>query len=132
MEEDIKIVENVLKTKEYGLCEITDTFYKAIENLLSALHKANKEKHNQKSLRRSDKRKLRKALSDYRQLLKKCKELEKQQEILTHNYQVAINETINKYVIKETIDKYKEIADEDNMDAYIKIQALQELLERNK
>ena len=34
MEEDIKILENVLETKEYGLCEITDTFYKAIENLL--------------------------------------------------------------------------------------------------
>ena len=34
MEEDIKILENVLETKEYGLCEITDTFYKALENLL--------------------------------------------------------------------------------------------------
>ena len=36
MEEDIEILENILKTKEYGLCEITDTFYKAIENLLKA------------------------------------------------------------------------------------------------
>lgn len=34
MEEDIKILENVLETKEYGLCEITDTFYKALEKLL--------------------------------------------------------------------------------------------------
>lgn len=34
MEEDIEIIENILKTKEYGLCEITDTFYNAIEKLL--------------------------------------------------------------------------------------------------
>ena len=43
MEEDIKILENVLETKEYGLCEITDTFYKAIENLLKRYKELEKE-----------------------------------------------------------------------------------------
>ena len=35
MEEDIKILERVLQTKDYGLCEVTDTFYTALENLLT-------------------------------------------------------------------------------------------------
>lgn len=48
MEEDIKILENVLETKEYGLCEITDTFYKAIENLLKRYKELEEENNNYK------------------------------------------------------------------------------------
>lgn len=39
---------------------------------------------------------------------------------------------IPKSKVKEKIEKLKEIADEDNQDEYIKIQVLQDLLERSR
>lgn len=42
-----------------------------------------------------------------------------------------LNSYISKHKIREKIEELKEIADEDNPDAYIKIDAYQELLEEN-
>lgn len=42
-----------------------------------------------------------------------------------------LNSYISKYKIREKIEELKEIADEDNPDIYIKIDAYQELLEEN-
>lgn len=41
-------------------------------------------------------------------------------------------EYIPKSKVKEKIEELKEIADEDNQDEYIKIQVLQDLLERSR
>lgn len=42
-----------------------------------------------------------------------------------------LNSYISKHKIREKIEELKEIADEDNLDIYIKIDAYQELLEEN-
>lgn len=46
-------------------------------------------------------------------------------------YKNILNSYISKHKIREKIEELKEIADEDNPDIYIKIDAYQELLEEN-
>ena len=85
IEKDIKQVESLIKKcdgcklNECINCEINWTEIQSIKNIIRALHKANKDKHNQSNLRRLNDRKYRKVLSDYKRVLK---ENEKQKELI--------------------------------------------------
>ena len=62
IEEAIEIMNNFLKdTPKLPYECLMNKEVEAVETILSALHKANKEKHNQKNLRRFNERKYRKA-----------------------------------------------------------------------
>ena len=81
MEEDIKLLEEKISDGTiYVMCG--NSVDEAIKNILTALHKANKEKHNQKSLRRFNERKYRKELSANKEALNHIKQLEEENENL--------------------------------------------------
>lgn len=110
MEEDIKILENMLN-KESSIYkrnrrgnkeikfEVNSNYYNAIENLIAGYKQLEEENRIY-------------GLEGCRVRLKMY---------IDKNY-------ISKSLVKEKIEELKEIADEDNKDEYIKIQVLQELL----
>lgn len=76
----------------------------------------------------------------YKEVCNKNKELEKENKkyivkLTDEEYrrviEAAQKDCVPKSLIKEKIEELKEIADEDNQDEYIKIQVLQDLLERS-
>ena len=78
IEEDIKILQQVIKDYDNWNempYKFNQDIMRAIKNTIKALHKANKDKHNQSNLRRLNDRKYRKILSDYKRVLKENEEL---------------------------------------------------------
>lgn len=73
-----------------------------------------------------------KELKEENAMLKKVNKITKN--ITTEEIENAIKEANKKYIpvslVEETIEELKEIADEDNKEEYIKIEVLQELLEK--
>ena len=65
----------------------------------------------------------------------RIKELEKENKKIKSsltNTAVAYADSISKSLIKEKIEKLKETADEDNLDDFIRIQVLEEILKEEK
>lgn len=70
----------------------------------------------------------------YKEVCNKNKELENncKKYVVRDRLSEYVENTILKSLVKEKIEELKEIADEDNQDEYIKIQVLQDLLERSR
>ena len=125
MEEDIKILENVLKTKQYGLLEVTDKFYEAIEELLKAYKELKEIEENHRK--------------ENGELREQVKELE---EDLTSVYLKGIYDERDKRIalVKEKIEEinkaYEDSKDENGESQYYypdyTIRVLEELLEKRK
>ena len=103
MEEDIKILENVLKTKQYGLLEVTDTFYEALENLLTRY----------KQLEEENKKKDKRLNRQFKLLQKKDKETEEWQRAYQEEKDKQFEllrdkDSIPKSKVKEKIEELRE------------------------
>ena len=135
MEEDIKILEALNETlmkDKFIIPKEPRIWCEALENAIKTI-KAHKELEY----------KYDKALSNLVQAEHENKELKEENEVWKNNYyeQKEFNNKQALYItenfipvalVEEKIEELKEKADEDNKEEYIKIQALQELLEKRE
>lgn len=119
MEEDIKILEDYIKLINKGYCNECNelcNIYGAPSYPSRAISQA-----------------IGNLLKAYKELKEENRELKNTQKILEHNYQIAIAETINKYVVKEKIEEIKIRLNDDcialhEFQRLAKIDVLKELL----
>ena len=149
MEEDIKIVENLINVLNTGLCKFGENvqmsdcgYQQAIENLLKRYKELEEEVESEKFYHNADKEFIQKYHDEASELNTKCINLETQ---LSNSIPISVIQNkideLTKYrdLAKEQIEERVVIADSDSLnygraDAHDKdIQVLQKLLEeRNK
>lgn len=161
MEEDIKILEDIIKQFKNNreiFYNINEKEIKALENLIKVYKEKDKDNNDLRKLYRRTAIKLKEnekeELADY--FLVQINEVptftvDDDIDYYTEYYKLkeenktlknAVSEIFNSedvtdnyipvYLVKEKIEELKETADEDNMENFIRISALQELLEKRK